>query len=140
MRTWRRKNSKPQANVEFRELYRSRNPSCEIGDRLVFAGELEKYTLWCVEAHHIFGGKGRWDLMGNLICLSRESHAWCHKFPSVGRIVCLYVKLRKGELILDDVHTASGQYLEGWLENHQPLTEPYIGMWRELIQYAESQP
>lgn len=139
MRTCRRKNSRPQANVEFRELYRSRNPTCEIGDWLVIAGELEKYTLRDVEVHHISigGRKGKCDVLSNLISVSREAHEFCHRFPKDGKTICLYVKMRKGELFVEEVRQAFGMSAGAVVDRNEPTRKWLQPAWEELRRHIQ---
>jgi len=69
-----------------------------------------------IDVHHIFGGrKGRWDLMTNLICLSREAHDWCHRNVVDGRVLCMWVKMSKGEFDATEFQQVSGMQAAGWL-------------------------
>lgn len=94
-------------NRTLKQSYRLENPQCEIHEHL--EGELwdsiridlgnRRVEDWQPEIHHIWGGHAhRWDIVPNLIALSKPAHAYCHLMPQHGRIVCLWVKLWKGEL------------------------------------------
>jgi hypothetical protein len=105
-------NARPGENLTLRNSYARAHVACELGWFL--PKHFERHAA--AETHHIFGGtSGRTDLVSNLIRVSWENHAWCHKFPADGRICCLFVKHEKGELDPAEFQAASGMMLPGWL-------------------------
>ena len=89
-------NSRRHENLALREYYRQKNVWNELKDRIpgIYG------TSFAEEIHHIAkgsGGTSRWDVVTNLISLSRESHAWCERYKWDGMILCLAVKLNKSE-------------------------------------------
>lgn len=111
--------------------YRQNNPGCELWKiiRLYVQDALPHGT----ELHHIMGSrKGRADMVTNLIMLSKPAHDWCHKFRTEGNVLCLWVKLAKGELSWSEFEAASG-YKRTVICNWEPRfqwVEPY---WQRLV-------
>lgn len=90
------------------DTYRMENPLCELWD--VLEGEnwrriLHAYTRGLpairedfeVVVHHIWGGPHRWDILPNIIAVSQPAHDFCHKYPDLGRVACMWAKADKGE-------------------------------------------
>jgi len=115
MRYRSQKNSHKERDELLREEYRKKNFRCELRSLL-----LQKFGVVCdtgkIDVHHIFGGrKGRCDLTTNLICLSREAHDWCHRNVVDGRVLCMWIKITKGEFDLKEFKIVSGMNAYGWL-------------------------
>lgn len=103
--------SKKNRNHELVADYVDQNPECEFGSNFDQFPRSDAH-----HTHHVFGGNaGRKDLLSNIIRLSADAHDWCHRFPSEGRMLAIWVKHKKGELDLDEFRTCSGYYLAGWL-------------------------
>ena len=99
------------------EQYRLDNPFCELCnplDRLRV--ERPNHFLFAIQIHHIVGGFGRKDLLSNLIAVCPSCHAWCEARPQENRIICLWVKIGKGEFSDVEYHECSGMYAEGAIE------------------------
>jgi hypothetical protein len=141
MRHRSKTNSRPHERLDLRAHYRDQNPTCELSlwfkrhwrngwnDR-----ELNDQSA---EVNHIFSVGSRPDLWGNLITVSGTVHRWFHSNLMEGRILCMHRKMIKNELNLDEIRTASGFRLEGWLlarETENPWLKP---LWQELLAFAE---
>ncbi len=53
-----------------------------------------------LEPHHIAGGANgarRWDVATNLVAVSNTVHRWCEKYRPEGMVLCISVKMDKGE-------------------------------------------
>lgn len=68
------------------------------------------------EMHHITGGPHRHDIIPNLLLICHAAHAWCHRYPIDGRIMCWWAKHTKGELAVDVIREAWGQCPIAWIE------------------------
>lgn len=122
-------NSRPHENLNLRKKYASQHYLCELGYCLPheFANARSEDT------HHIFSVRSRPDLVSNLICLSKSAHGFCHKFPTDGRICCLWSKNEKSQLDPGEILTASGMTLAGWLASHIPEHEWVIPLHKSLM-------
>lgn len=93
--------------------YRKENPVCELNSFAMIPAMFRCKTP--SEIHHIFSVRRRLDLLSVIINLSKPAHDWCHRNPVEGRVLCLLVKARKGELRETELKKASGMYPAGWL-------------------------
>lgn len=100
------------SNPSLVAAYRKANPVCELSSFTMIPPPFRCRTP--SQIHHIFSVRRRWDLLSVIIHLSEVKHQWCHLHPVEGRILCLLVKARKGELDRGEIYKASGMYLEGW--------------------------
>lgn len=114
-------------NRDLVAKYVDENPECEFGKHFDQFPKSDAH-----HTHHIFGGNaGRKDLLSNIIRLSADAHDWCHRFPSQGRVLAIYVKHLKGEMDLDEFKQCSGMHLAGWLhknelESHSVWARKYL--------------
>ena len=129
-------NSHHETDLKLRRAY-SKIPLCEMGFwlSLEFPWQFEETPL-AEEVHHIFGGtSGRNDLVSNLVRLCKKNHDWCGRFPADGRIVCLWIKHRKYELIESEfVQCSIYRSIEGYLVKVEPdIVHDFVRiLWREL--------
>lgn len=122
-------NSHPERDEELRASYRESNPRCELSPVLGLGKMVDASDI-----HHIFGGKGRWDLRSNLIALSREAHDFCHRHPIDGRILAMHAKLLKLELDDGEIKQASGMHIAGWLAKSEPTLAVSDGPYCKLCE------
>lgn len=126
-------------NDELRQQYRDENAHhCEL------CGVLKKLgvKLNCeggrgLDLHHVVGGIGRFDQWSNFLMICRPAHDWCHKVPREARIVCAWVKLKKGEINEEEFREASGMHLEGAIEiamSGTDLLPGFLGLGVDVIQ------
>lgn len=90
-------NSRKHENLELRAAYRSANPYCELWPLLRKTGLIED-NRYGADIHHITGGllgTIRYDLVPNLIHLSRAAHRFCEQFVADGLSLCCLAKLSK---------------------------------------------
>lgn len=113
------------------------NPHCEVSPLLRLWG-MESFTGWPLEIHHLIGGSGRVDAWSNLVTVNRATHRWIERNPRDGRIVCLILKGRKGELNPADFRQFSGQLLAGWVSNNEPHNSLLRPAWEQLAKLCES--
>lgn len=98
-------------NPALKAVYKQEYPWCELlgylqgevwekilKEWLVFFGVKYPEDMPQLELHHIFQGKDRWDLWGNMIHLSPAAHAYAHKYPQEQKVACMYAKSIKGDL------------------------------------------
>ena len=79
-----------------------------------------------VEPHHIFGGGNRWDIVPNIIAISRPVHDWGHrKNPHALRVAAIWAKLRKGEFDRDLMRACLGFDPIGKIETYD-LQEDWL--------------
>ena len=102
---------------EGRETYRMSNFACETCRPLLKLGVLiSRHLQNGIQIHHIYGSTfGRKELLTNWICVCPGCHHFCHEFPREGRIICVWVKLKKHEFDPAEYHSCTGQYAEGTL-------------------------
>lgn len=110
---------------QFRE-YRKANPNCE----LHWCDYMPCRSKVATDINHIFRRQS--NEITNIIHLSRPAHDWFHAYPADGRIMCLLVKARKGELDPQGLFRASGMYPLGWLEKAEPRLD-WIGPYRDEL-------
>lgn len=116
--------------------YRDRNPVCELWQFWELPAKFRVKTPYAI--HHIFSVRRRLDLLSVIIHLSDAAHLWCHENPIEGRILCLLVKCRKGEMDVGEIRQASGMYPAGWLamkrgEVRLEWMQPYVGELEEWL-------
>lgn len=127
------KNYRPQSNPALVAEYRMNNPRCEIGHILKAAGLIKTWSPMETQLHHIMGSrKGRWDLLTNLISVSPEVHEFCHANRTSSNVLCLWMKMDKGELCWSEFETASG-YKRTVVENWKPGEAFLIPLWDALV-------
>jgi len=106
--------------------------NCELAERF-FGGQCRAAAV-----HHILWGQARrWDIVPNMIALSRTAHDWVHKHKNDGLILCLYTKLKKGELIWSELDRISGKNVRGWLSGKPPVFDWVRKYWQELVNTKE---
>jgi len=124
-----RRNDRPEIRAEYRKA----NPDCELSGLLWMLGIVrESRTSDTLEIHHVIGGSGRRDAVGNLVTVNRPVHRWLEANVADGRIACLAVKAVKGEVDPDEYRELTGQYLSGWLACHPPQDKRLDAIWRTL--------
>lgn len=69
-----------------------------------------------LEPHHIFGGPHRWDIVSNLVAISRPAHDWCHQERQSATILSIWVKMEKGEFDRDLLRSCMGKDPLGEIE------------------------
>ena len=121
-------NSRTHENRALVAAYRADNPGCELFQFSEIPGGPKG-----AEINHIFSTRKRWDLTSNIIHLSEAAHRWFHQFPIDGRVACLIVKYRKGELDDAEIKQASGMHLAGWLATKVPTMDFLIEARLELM-------
>jgi len=103
-------NSHPGENLKFRQSYARAHEVCELGQWLPDHFESGRSD----ETHHIV--TGRVDRPVNLIRASWINHKFCEDFKADGRVVCLWIKLQKGELDPKEFEKVSrGVLLPGYI-------------------------
>lgn len=121
-------NSNRHENLWLRNEYRASHPWCELCP--ILNGTKHETAH---EIHHAFGGNlGRWDLASNLLHLCGDCHRWCEEHKTDGRILALLVKHREGILNQEEIRTACGMYVAGWLASHPPQSDVTRDAWQEL--------
>lgn len=69
----------------------------------------------------------------------RGCHIWLEGSKRDGRIFAMSLKVRLGELDMDEIKQASGLNLDGWLEINEPITTFYETHWSKLVQWCAEQ-
>ena len=104
-------NSHPGENLKFRQSYARAHEVCELGQWLPDHFEPGRSD----ETHHIV--TGRVDRAVNLIRARWINHKFMEDFKADGRIVCLWIKLQKGELDPGEFEVVSrGVRLPGYID------------------------
>lgn len=82
-----------------------------------------RYTQSGDQIHHIAGacaGMSRWDIVTNIIRLSKPTHDFCERWKFDGFAICMADKLLKGEWdprrMAEIMHVDS---VDGWLETKE---------------------
>lgn len=98
-------------NLRRRYDYENDNPFCELTPWFKrYLPDQVDHNDPSLDIHHIFHVGQRYDLVSNLIAISRSVHQWGHlQHPVDFRVLCLWKKWKKGELNLDEVRLASGK-------------------------------
>ena len=102
----------PIRDSSLRERYReSVNGCCEV----------HQYRECCnggiAHVHHITAGPHRNDVWSNLLCVCEWSHLWIHaEQPIDGRVLCWWVKHRKGEFDVPEIRLTWKQCPIAWIE------------------------
>jgi len=130
MRHRSKTNSRKHEDKVLREQYRADNPLCEL-----YRFDNIPAKRDGAEINHIFSVRKRFDLLSNLIHLSVEAHRWFHEYPIDGRVMSLFVKLEKGELNNEEIKTASGMYIAGWLSARKPALDWVLPYWKETARH-----
>jgi hypothetical protein len=122
------------ASLGVRKQYRDANQCCEVEAFLAEIKGWKPTFTDALEVHHLAGGSGRVDVVSNLLVVSHINHSWIEGNPVDGRIVCAFVKWKKGELDAENYRELFGQSLAGWLEYHEPHDMRLRPAWLELLQ------
>lgn len=110
MRQRSKTNSHPGENLPFRQSYARAHQVCELALHLPDYFQAARAD----ETHHIV--TGRVDLPVNLIRAAWINHKFMEDFKADGRVICLWIKLQKGELDPDEFVKASrGILLPGYI-------------------------
>ena len=72
-----------------------------------------------------------------MIALSKKAHDFCHKHKNDGLILCLYTKLKKGELDWSELDRISGKNIHGWLSCKPPVFDWVKPYWNALVNTKE---
>lgn len=102
---------RPWENRDLRAEYAAANPTCELTELLKRIGvSVARYELGLPDqVHHIVGRThGTYDVVSNLITVSAAVHAWIHDNQRQGRVLCLWLKAKKGELDAAELNAAWG--------------------------------
>ena len=103
-------NSHAGEDLVARRAYLAANPDCEI--TLLMDGK----RIPASEVHHLWAPR-RDDETTCMVSVARGPHDWAQqKEPTAGRILCLLIKARKGELRLARMRKITGWWIDGWLE------------------------
>ena len=134
----------PGSEENLRSRYRRQNPECELSSWLATQCPtlIHGTPAWQpTHTHHIFHLGGRLDVWSNLITVSAAQHpVWMHETCGIdARVLCLFIKLQKGELDLNELNRAAGavrpdaQPVLAWLTRAVPEPEWAQRMLRELV-------
>lgn len=120
---------------ELRGKYLWDNPTCELIGLLDVAGYDDWTPHECrgVDPHHIIGGYiGRHDAVCNLISVCRSCHDWVqHK--NEGLVLCLYAKMKKGELDFGELSIYKGKNVREWVRFMDVMVPPYERMRAQVL-------
>jgi hypothetical protein len=126
-------------SLAVRKQYALDNPRCEVEAFLASIKGWKPTFTDALETHHLVGGSGRVDVVSNLLVVSCINHSWIERNPVDGRIVCAFIKWRKGELDVVSYRELFGQSLVGWLEYHEPHDMRLRPAWMELVKSLEEE-
>lgn len=126
-------------SLAVRKAYREANPKCEVEAILASIKGWAPTFTDALEVHHLVGGSGRVDVVSNLLVVSCINHSWIEGNPVDGRIVCAFIKQRKGELDAKNYRELFGQSLVGWLAYHEPHDMRLRPAWVELVKSLEEE-
>jgi hypothetical protein len=123
-------NSNRHVDLAMREGYATVFVYCELTERI--PNMTGRRNADCV--HHILWGQARrHDIVPNMIALNWAAHDWVHKHKNDGLILCLYVKLKKGELDWAELDRISGKNIRGMLSCRPPVFDWIKPYWTALI-------
>jgi hypothetical protein len=125
-------NSKPWESLPFRAKYKREHPWCELAQLFPRDGNMARLPTFtggtwisanhstATDAHHLAScvlGTPRWDIPTNLISACRPAHEWAERYAADGLALCLFVKLKSGDLNVAELsritHTNFPGYFEG---------------------------
>ena len=94
-------NSRPWENLTFRRQYMDGVMWCEVQPLFPPSELFGKLPIMMADdPHHICGGANgsqRWDVLTNLIGVSRPVHDWLERYRPEGMVLCIKAKTDKGE-------------------------------------------
>jgi hypothetical protein len=111
MRHRSKTNSRPAENRAVRRQYMASHPLCEL--HVWFTGHFS--DGYAHDPHHICSTGGRWDLVSNLLAVSRRAHTWIEENKTDGRVLAIWIKLEKQEFNAAEFNRCSGMFVQGWL-------------------------
>jgi hypothetical protein len=120
-----------------RAAYRKRFPHDEWEEvlRFVTPGKIDPDDIRLDmpnECNHIFTAPRR-HVVPCIITLSKFSHDWFHANILVGRMLCILVKLRKGEHDIDLWRKAYGKNVESLCDHEACKEPPYRAFRNEVL-------